>query len=124
MSNVVVYTVVIDVDNSDLKLMPGMTAFVTVVVAEAKDTWKTKNSGLLVRSYKNLMDNVADNITPQTHLAIKRDKNIIFVPYKKGLTTPTETQIISDEIREKDKLVVGFEGQGTTNKSTMRGPRM
>ena len=123
-SNVVVYTVVIDVDNSDLKLMPGMTAFVTVVVAEAKNTWKTKNSGLLIRSYKNLLDKVPENITPQTHLAIKRDKKIIFVPYKKGLTTPTETQIISDEIKDADKLVIGFSGQATTNKSTMRGSKM
>lgn len=123
-SNVVVYTVVIDVDNSDLKLMPGMTAFVTVVVAEAKDTWKTKNSGLLIRSYKNLVDNVGDDITPKTHLAIKRGKEIVFIPYKRGITTPTETEIISNEIRENDKLVVGFTGQTTTNKSKMPGPRM
>ena len=123
-SNVVVYTVVIDVDNSDLKLMPGMTAFVTVVVAEAKDTWKTKNSGLLIRTYKNLLPNVSDDITPKTHLAIKRGKDIIFIPYTRGIATPTDTQIISDEIKENDKLVVGFEGQTTTNKSTMRGPRM
>ena len=120
-SNVVVYTVVIDVDNSDLRLMPGMTAFVTVVVDNAKDIWKTKNSGLLLRSYKNIIDNVPDDVTPQTHLAIKRDDDIVFIPYKKGLTTPTETQIISDEIKPNDKLIVGFVGQVSTNKSTMRG---
>lgn len=124
-SNVVVYTVVIDVDNSDLRLMPGMTAFVTVLVDSAKNIWKTKNSGLLLRSYKNIIDNVPDDITPQTHLAIKRGDNIIFIPYKKGLTTPTETQIISDEIQPNDKLVIGFMGQISTNKSTMRAsPRM
>jgi HlyD family secretion protein len=124
-SNVVVYTVVIDVDNSDLRLMPGMTAFVTVLVDSAKNIWKTKNSGLLLRSYKNIIDNVPDDITPQTHLAIKRGDNIIFIPYKKGLTTPTETQIISDEIQPDDKLVIGFTGQISTNKSTVRaGPRM
>ena len=123
-SNVVVYTVVIDVDNADLKLMPGMTAFVTIVVAEAKNTWKTKNSGLLIRTYKNIVENVSDDITPKTHLAIKRGKNIVFVPYKRGIATPTDTQIISDEIQENDKLIIGFEGQTTTNKSTMRGPRM
>ena len=123
-SNVVVYTVVIDVDNSDLKLMPGMTAFVTVVVAEAKDTWKTKNSGLLIRTYKNIVNNISDDITPKTHLAIKRGKDIVFVPYKRGIATPTDTQIISDELRENDKLIIGFTGQTTTNKSTMRGPRM
>ncbi len=123
-SNVVVYTVVIDVDNSDLRLMPGMTAFVTVVVANAKDIWKTKNSGLLIRSYKNIIDNAPEDATPQTHLAIKRDEDIIFVPYKKGLTTPTETQIISDEIKPDDKLIIGFTGQVSTNKSTMRGGPM
>jgi len=120
-SNVVVYTVVIDVDNSDLRLMPGMTAFVTVIVANAANIWKTKNSGLLIRSYKNIVDNVTDDVTPKTHLAIKRGDNIVFVPYKKGLTTPTETQIISDEIKENDKLIIGFTGQVSTNKSTMRG---
>ena len=123
-SNVVVYTVVIDVDNSDLKLMPGMTAFVTIVVAEAKNTWKTKNSGLLIRTYKNILPDVSDDITPKTHLAIKRGKDIVFIPYTRGIATPTDTQIISDEIKENDKLIIGFEGQTTMNKSTMRGPRM
>ena len=117
-----VYTVVIDVDNEDLKLMPGMTAFVTVVVANAKDAWKTKNSGLLMRSYKNIIDNVTDDITPKTHLAIKRGKDIVFIPYKRGITTPTETQIISDEIKDNDKIIVGFTGQTTTNKSNIRHP--
>ena len=121
-----VYTVVINVDNADLRLMPGMTAFVTIVVAEAKDTWKTENSGLLIRSYKNLAENVAEDITPKTHLAIQRNGKLIFVPYTKGLATPTETQLISDEIQDKDKLVVGFVGQSSTNKNTpMRGgPRI
>lgn len=123
-SNVVVYTVVIDVDNSDLKLMPGMTAFVTVVVANAKDAWKTKNSSLLIRSYKNIIDNVSDDITPKTHLAVKRGKDIIFIPFKRGITTPTETQILSDEIHENDKIIVGFTGQTTTNKGNMSRPRM
>ena len=125
-SNVVVYTVVINVDNSDLRLMPGMTAFVTVLIDNAKNAWKTKNAGLLIRSYKNLVDNVPDDITPQTHLAIKRDKDIVFVPYTKGLSTPTETQLISDEIRENDKLVVGFSGQVSNNKNSLNGgrPRM
>ena len=123
-SNVVVYTVVIDVDNSDLKLMPGMTAFVTAIVASATDAWKTKNSGLLIRSYKNIIDNVGDDITPKTHLAIKRDKDVVFVPYKRGIATPTETQIISDEIKPGDKIIVGFVGQKTTNKGDMSRPRM
>ena len=119
-SNVVVYTVVIDVDNTDLKLMPGMTAFVNVVVAEAQDIKKVQNSGLLIRSYKNLSENISNDISPKTHLAILRDGKLVFVPYKKGITTPTETQIISSEIQPNDKLIVGFVGQSTQNKSTIR----
>ena len=119
-SNVVVYTVVIDVDNTDLKLMPGMTAFVNVVVAEAQDIKKVQNSGLLIRSYKNLSENIGADISPKTHLAILRDGKLVFVPYNKGITTPTETQIISSDIQPNDKLVVGFVGQSTQNKSTIR----
>lgn len=122
-SNVVVYTVVIDVDNADLRLMPGMTAFVTVVVNEAKDIWKTKNSGLLIRSYKSLVDNVGDDVTPQTHLAVKRENKVIFVPYKRGIVTPTETQLISQEIKDKDKLIIGFVGQTAPKQKENHGGR-
>ena len=121
-SNVVVYTVVIDVDNADLKLMPGMTAFVTVVVSNAKKAWKTKNSGLLTRSFKSIFPESDDNITPKTHLAIKRGKDIVFVPYKRGIVTPTETQIISDEIRDNDKIIIGIEGQKA--KSSANKPKL
>ena len=48
-SNVVVYTVVIDVDNADLRLMPGMTAFVTVLIDTAKDAWTNKRRRSICR---------------------------------------------------------------------------
>jgi len=122
-SNVVVYTVVIDVDNADLRLMPGMTAFVTIVVAESKDAWKVQNSGLLVRSFKNVSDNIPADVTPQTHLAIKRGNNVVFVPYKKGLVTATETEIIAEDLQEKDKIIIGRMGQESTiKKSNNKGP--
>lgn len=45
-SNVVMYTVVIDVDNSSRKLLPGMTAFVHIVVREAHDVLRIPTSAL------------------------------------------------------------------------------
>jgi len=120
-SNVVVYTVIIDVDNSDMRLMPGMTAFVTIVVSEARDAWKVQNAGLLTRSFKNIFEEPIDaNITPKTHLAIQRGKSVVFVPYTKGLVTATETQIISDQIQDKDKIIVGRVGQESVNKSNTK----
>ncbi len=127
-SNVVVYTVVIDVDNSDLKLMPGMTAFVTIVVNSAKDTWKANNSAFLLRNFDGIIDVSSESVNPTNHLAIQREGEIILVPYTKGITTATETQIISDEVKEGDKIVVGYIGQasksqksGNTNRGGMMG---
>lgn len=110
-SNVVVYTVVIDVDNEDLRLMPGMTAFVTIIVNAARDTWKVQNSALLLRSFDGIVDVADESVTPANHLAIKRGSNVVLVPYSKGLVTATETQIISDEIEEGDKIIIGYMGQ-------------
>lgn len=110
-SNVVVYIVVIDVDNADLKLMPGMTAFVTIIVNSAKDTWKAQNSAFLIRSFDGIVEVSDDAINPKNHLAIQRDGKVILVPYKKGLATATETQIISDEVKAGDKIVIGYMGQ-------------
>lgn len=117
-SNVVVYTVVIDVDNSDMKLMPGMTAFVTIVVDSATNAWKAQNSAFLIRSFDGIIETSDKSITPQNHLAIQRDGKIISVPYTKGLATATETQIISDEIIDGDKIVIGYMGQSSKTKQS------
>ncbi len=47
--NVVTYDAVIDVDNTDLRLRPGMTANVTVVYAERRDTLAVSNAALRFR---------------------------------------------------------------------------
>ncbi len=128
-SNVVVYTVVIDVDNTDLRLMPGMTAFVTIVISEKDNVWRAANSAFLVRSFGNFLDaDVINGATPVSHLAILRDGDVIMVPYTKGLTTATETEIISEEIQMGDKVIVGRMGMTSSNPqqsmNPMRGPRM
>lgn len=47
--NVVIYDTMIDVRNDDLKLRPGMTANVSVIVANRPDSLKVANSALRVR---------------------------------------------------------------------------
>jgi HlyD family secretion protein len=44
--NVVTYTTIVDFDNPDMKLFPGMTAYVTVPVATATDVVKVPNGAL------------------------------------------------------------------------------
>jgi HlyD family secretion protein len=45
-SNVVTYTTIVEVDNPDLKLMPGMTAMVSIIFGEAVNALKVPNSAL------------------------------------------------------------------------------
>lgn len=127
-SNVVVYTVVIDVDNSDLRLKPGMTAFVTILISEKKDVWKVQNSALILRSFDGIVADPGDT-TPSDHLAIQRivdgEPTVVLVPYEKGLVTATETEIISDEIQEGDRVIFGRYGLSSSGSSSMRmGPPM
>ena len=44
--NVVTYNTIIDFDNPDLKLFPGMTAYITIPVANAQDTLRVPNGAL------------------------------------------------------------------------------
>lgn len=52
--NVVTYTAVIDVDNSDNTLLPGMTATVDFLVAEAHDVMKVANAALRFRPTESM----------------------------------------------------------------------
>ena len=53
--NVVTYDAVIDVDNTELKLKPGMTANVTFVYAQKDDVLKVPNSALRFRPPPSLL---------------------------------------------------------------------
>jgi HlyD family secretion protein len=52
--NVVTYDAVIDVDNHDLRLRPGMTANVTIVYAERRDVLAISNAALRFRPPSSL----------------------------------------------------------------------
>jgi HlyD family secretion protein len=52
-SNVVTYETIINVDNKDLKLRPGMTANVSIIVASRENTLRVPNAALRVRLPEN-----------------------------------------------------------------------
>ena len=124
--NVVVYTVIIEVDNSDLRLMPGMTAFVTIVIEEKDDAWKAANAAFLVRDLKPLSDDPrvqSGDITGRNTLLIERGKDQILVPFKKGIVTATETEIIPEgiELQKGDMVITGRLGAGAKPNVQMTG---
>ena len=63
--NVINYDCVIEVDNSDLKLLPGMTANVSIIVAERDNVLKIPNAALRYRPLEAATNEVRTNMTLQ-----------------------------------------------------------
>ncbi|MCD8377764.1 MAG: efflux RND transporter periplasmic adaptor subunit [Candidatus Gastranaerophilales bacterium] len=120
-SNVVTYSVIVGVDNSDLKLKPGMTANVSIITAKHENAL--------------CVPNIALKFTPDTN-GPKYDKQGIWLLIKRsikrieietGLSDDSYTEITSKNISEGDMVVVGCrhkKGGKSQSGNRMRPPMM
>ena len=116
-NNVVTYTVIVSVDNSDGSAIPGMSANVSIITGQVKD--------VLVVDNKALKFSPADNIKKYETQGIWLLQNGEPVRYdiKLGLSDDNKTQIISDKIHEKDKVIISSITKGKKKQSSgMRRP--
>ena len=129
--NVVTYDVVIDVDNPDQILMPGMTAYVTIAVAERKGALLVPNAALRFRPANGEANKSAAtaNRKPKTDgfagkVYVLKDGKPAPVEVSLGITDNRNTEIIGGELNIGDKVVVGDTQatNGTAGSST--APRM
>lgn len=67
--NVVTYDTIIEVDNADLKLKPGMTANVSIIVQRRTGVLRVANSAMRFRPPENLVQPVPTNAVPQVSAA-------------------------------------------------------
>jgi HlyD family secretion protein len=63
--NVVAYDTVVSVDNKDMKLKPGMTANVTIIVSERKDAIRVPNAALRFKPPEVFSKDVKTNVTKE-----------------------------------------------------------
>src|SRR5260370_21322272 len=64
--NVINYDCVIEVNNSDLKLLPGMTANVSIIIAVKENTLKIPNAALRFRPPEAALAEMKTNAVAQT----------------------------------------------------------
>lgn len=106
--NVVTYDVVIIVDNSDLKLFPGMTANVTILATKIDDTLKVPNSVLRFRPSAAVLKQAGlTTATPdkqQAYLLVAG--KLTRLPVKFGLSDGKYTAIASNQLQPGSRLVV------------------
>lgn len=118
-SNVVTYTVVVSVDNSDLKLKPGMTANVSIITAKHENVLCVPNFALKFTPDPNGKKYEKQGIW------IKNGHKLERIPINTGLSDDSYTEIVSKFIKEDDDVIVGIKGdRKNKTRAASRGGRM
>ncbi|TME86074.1 MAG: efflux RND transporter periplasmic adaptor subunit [Chloroflexi bacterium] len=130
--NVVTYNVVVEVDNHDLRLKPGMTANVTIITARKDQVLKVPNVALRFSSSKSERPNGqapgptndrADSESKTTRVVALGDQagdsktvwklapsgNPEQVPLQLGISDGTMTELVSGALKEGDEVIIGME---------------
>ena len=100
-NNVVTYTVIVSVDNSDGFAIPGMSANVSVITGIAKNVLVVDNKALKFSPAENKQKYENQGVWVLNGNEPER------IDVELGLSDDSKTQIISDKISEKDKVIIG-----------------
>ena len=122
--NVVTYDAVIDVENPDQKLKPGMTANVTVVVAEKTDILRVPNSALRFKppvEFPWTPKGEAKNgkKADSRLLYVLRDEEPVPVRIRIGITDNQFTEVAEGELKDGEALVTEWLDEPKKDKNAM-----
>ncbi len=103
-SNVVTYSVIVEVENEDLKLKPGMTANVQIVTKKVENVYCVLNSALKVNI--NEKNEIMKYEKPGIWLLENKTPKRVEVEI--GISDDEKTQIISNKLKKSDKIIIGI----------------
>jgi len=119
--NVVTYDVVVKVDNPGLKLKPGMTANVSVIVSSKKDVLRIPNAALRFRPPEKRSS--TEQKVKGNGVWVLENKMPKRIAVTTGVSDGTYTELLSDKIREGQELIVESL-EKPKDQPRMSGPRM
>lgn len=121
-SNVVTYSVIIDVENDEMKLIPGMTANVSIITSKKENILCAKSTAL---KFTPNTDGKGEKFDKQGIwlLADGEPKRVEIVT---GVNDDTYTEIISNNLKDGDMVILSIEEKGKGKNKQMQGrpPRM
>ena len=143
--NVVTYNVVLDVENPELKLKPGMTANLTVTIAERTNVLKLPNAALRFTPQGVTQEQIRALLTAdtgdkreerqggrQTTAIIQGQRRIVWAlgadkkpqpkKIKLGITDGVNTEVVEGEVNEGDVIITGQTVTSASPNSTQRPP--
>ena len=117
--NVVTYDVMVNVDNPDLKLKPGMTTNVSIIIADKKGILRVPNAALRIKlSDKRLTEKVPKG----PGVWILENKEPKRVPLKLGISDNKFTEILSGTLKEGAAVIVDVKSDDSKSTATQRPP--
>jgi len=130
--NVVTYDVVIGVENKDMRLKPGMTANVAIVVAHKEEVLKVPNAALRFTPPKSdRTENASGVVVPTTQIDGRAgaDQSEIKhlwkvgasgepeeIPVGVGISDGNATEIMTDRLTDIDEVIIGIEASRSGRK--------
>ncbi|TWJ13544.1 efflux RND transporter periplasmic adaptor subunit [Geobacter argillaceus] len=133
--NVVTYVVVVNVDNAELKLKPGMTANVNIEVARKDDVLKLPPAALRFKQKlkegeaKESRQGATGNGKPQgrrdkgQQVYVLKEGKPVAVPVKTGIGNNSGLELVEGPLKEGDEVIIEQQsGDSGKKKSGMGGP--
>jgi HlyD family secretion protein len=139
--NVVTYITVVNVDNTDLKLKPGMTANVSIEVARRDDALKLPPAALRFKPKSKVEEpkekrqagapaSVAGGGKPgmrkdkgQQVFVVKENKPVA-VPVKTGISNNSSIELVESTLKEGDEVIIEQVGGDSKKKAAASGSPM
>jgi HlyD family secretion protein len=129
--NVVTYDVVVDVDNKELNLLPGMTAYVDIILEQRENVLLLPNAALRFKPQVNKdKKSNSNSATSAKSNAKNRGLAKVYVlengqpkevRVKTGISNGKFTEVLSDELKIGSTVVVGDSQATNTKPANMRG---
>jgi HlyD family secretion protein len=129
--NVVTYTVVIDVPNPDLKLLPGMSATLSVKVDEHKNVLTVPMAAVFfnpeidnTKTASSIKESVVWIIGDKQDAQCKEYNGIFMKPLnvKIGVDDGTNVEISGDNIKEGIKVIIGIKDVAAEKTKSLLSP--
>jgi HlyD family secretion protein len=122
--NVVTFDIVVSAANTDLALMPGMTASTKIVVDMRPDAIRVPDQAL--RYVPSGLDGAAPPAggdAGQTRLWLLRNGKPVAVPVVLGLDDESFTEIVKGDVKPGDQVIVSEQRGSSNGRSVVPSPR-
>jgi HlyD family secretion protein len=124
--NVVSYSAIINIENPQLKLKPGMTANVKILIQKVSDALRVSNAALRFRPENRnaAMQATSEKFRTAVWLLDERTADLRPVFVQLGLTDGISTEVVAGNLRSGDRVVIGMEtDSGSAAKSATKSSK-